>query len=92
MPEERYPRILLYGQLSEDVRPAHCPKKRYKDLIKKTMKNFGMRPGDLEANLLDHIAYGDPCAVGVQPISRGAGLTRGSFDELEDTRCGTYPT
>ena len=61
MPEERYPRILLYEQLSEGVRPAHGPKKRYKDHIKKTMKNFGMRPGDLEANSVDHSAWRSMC-------------------------------
>ena len=29
--------------------------------------------------------------VCVPGIWRGVGLTRGSFDELEDTRCGTQP-
>ena len=48
MPPERYPRRVLYGQLSEGTRPAHGPKKRYKDHLKKTMKSFNMLPGNLE--------------------------------------------
>ena len=70
MPEERYPRILLYGQLSEGVRPAHGPKKRYKDHIKKTMKNFDMRPGDLEAKSLDRTAWRSMCRKGAAYFQR----------------------
>ena len=70
MPEERYPRILLYEQLSEGVRPAHGPKKHYKDHIMKTMKNVGMRLGDLEANSLDRSAWRSLCREGATNFQR----------------------
>ena len=48
MPENRFPRQVLYGQLAEGQRPAHGPKKRFKDHLKKNMKGFGILPGNLE--------------------------------------------
>ena len=52
---------MLYGQLSTGVRPAHGPKKRYKDHIKKTMKNFGMRSEDLETDAADGSLWRSKC-------------------------------
>ena len=66
MSEERYPRLVLYGQLSEGMRPAHGPKKRYKDHIKKTMKNFGMRSEDLEADAADRSLWRSKCHQGAE--------------------------
>ena len=53
MPEERYPRRVLYGQMTDGNRPAHGPKKRYKDQLKKTMKNFNNPPGSFETKASD---------------------------------------
>ena len=79
MTEERYPRIVLYGQLSTGVRPAHGPKKRYKDHIKKTMKNFGMRPEDLEADSADRSQWRAKCY-------QGATVFQSSWAEMRELR------
>ena len=64
MPPERYPRRVLYGQLAEGTRPAHGPKKRYKDHIKKTMKSFGIDPTALESSSSDRNAWRSMCHDG----------------------------
>ena len=64
MPSERYPRRVLYGQLAEGTRPAHGPKKRYKDHIKKTMKSFGIDPATLESSSSDRSTWRSMCHDG----------------------------
>ena len=79
MSEERFPRIVLYGQLSEGVRPAHGPKKRYKDHIKKTMKNFGMRPELLEEDSEDRSLWRSNC-------HRGADSFHSNWAQMREVR------
>ena len=62
--QERYPRRVLYGQLAEGIRPAHGPKKRYKDHIKKTMKSFGIDSTTLESSSSDRNAWRSMCHDG----------------------------
>lgn len=64
MPQKRYPRRVLYGQLAEGTRPAHGPKKRYKDHIKKTMKSFGIDSTTLESNSSDRNTWRRMCHDG----------------------------
>ena len=64
MPEGRYSRRLLYGQLNEGNRPAHGPKKRYKDHVKSAMKGFGMDPLSLERDASDRNKWRAACHKG----------------------------
>ena len=64
MPVERYPRRVLYGQLAEGHRPAHGPKKRYKDRLKKTIRDFGMLPDNFESEADDRAGWRAACSQG----------------------------
>ena len=64
MPQDRYPRQILYGQLAEGQRPAHGPKKRFKDHFKKNMKSFEILPKNLEEEAIDRNGWRATCARG----------------------------
>ena len=66
MPDDRYPKKLLYGQLSEGNRPAHGPKKRYKDQLKKSIQSFNMNPTNFEENASDRAGWRASCSEGVK--------------------------
>ena len=42
LPNERIPKQIFYGQLTDGKRLAHKPKKRFKDSLKQTFKNCGI--------------------------------------------------
>ena len=79
MSEERFPRIVLYGQLSEGVRPAHELKKRYKDRIKKTMRNFGLLPELLEEDSENRSIWRSKC-------HRGADSFHSNWSQMREAR------
>lgn len=64
MPDSRLPKITLYGQLAEGTRLRGGPKKRYKDQLKKTLKNFLLRPDDLEVMVQDRTQWRTVCLEG----------------------------
>ena len=64
MSEDRYPRKVLYGQLADGGRPAHGPKKRYKDHLKKTIKSFNLLLENLETEAADRNGWRAACLRG----------------------------
>ena len=42
LPNERIPKQIFYGQLTDEKRLAHKPKKRFKDCLKQTYKKCGI--------------------------------------------------
>ena len=64
MPDSRYPKQVLYGQIAEGQRPAHGPKKRFKDHLKKTMKSFEILPNSLESEAKDRAGWRAACTAG----------------------------
>ena len=64
MPEHRYPKMILYGQLTEGKRPPHGPKMRYKDRLKKTMKAFNLPPENFEREAGDRSSWRTVCSRG----------------------------
>lgn len=66
MPVVRYPRRVLYGQLSVGRRNRGSPKKRYKDHIKKTLKNFNIDPYHLESSASDRALWRSACHDGAE--------------------------
>ena len=49
MDASRMPRQILYGELVRGSRKQGRPKKRYKDCIKETLKQYSLPPRDLES-------------------------------------------
>ena len=74
MPDYRLPRRTLCSQLSDGARNVGAPRKRYKDQIKKAIKNYDINPDNLEIMILDRAEWRTACY-------RGA-----SFCEAERTR------
>ena len=64
MPDSRYPKQVLYGQLAEGQRPAHGPKKRFKDHLKKTLKSFEILPSNLEREATNRTGWRGACSAG----------------------------
>ena len=77
MPEKRYRMRVLYGQMTDGNRPAHGPKRRYKDQLKKMMKNFNIPLGSFETKASDRSAWRG-LAPGGHPIlkTKGPGCER----------------
>ena len=50
--------------LAEGQRPAHGPKKRFKNHLKKNMKSFDILPGNLEEEAEDRSGWRATCARG----------------------------
>ena len=48
MPDERLPKKVFYGELQEGKRSQGCQKKRYKDTLKASLKDFDIPIGFLE--------------------------------------------
>ena len=53
MPDNRLPKILFYGELQEGKRNRGCPKKRYKDCLKASLKAFMIDPATWELTASD---------------------------------------
>ena len=57
MPDERLPKRLLYGELQTGTRCRGGQKKRYKDTLKASMKDFGIDHRAWEDLALDRLAW-----------------------------------
>ena len=53
MPDSRLPKQLLYGELQEGKRGRGCPKKRYKDTLKASLKAFSINTESWESDAQD---------------------------------------
>ena len=66
MPDHRLPKQLLYGELKEDKRNRGCPKKRYKDSLKSSLKAFDIKVGSWESDAQDRQRWRSQIASGAQ--------------------------
>ena len=66
MPGNRYPRRMLYGQLSEGRRLAHGPKRRFKDQLKKALQNFNLNPINFEGDATNRAGWRASCSEGAK--------------------------
>ena len=64
MPEDRLPKRVLYGQLSEGTRLPQGPKKRYKDQLKQSLKNFNLDPNKFEEESRNRTRWRASCFEG----------------------------
>ena len=53
MPDTRLPKQLLYGELQEGKRSRGCPRKRFKDSLKASLKVFGINTESWESDAQD---------------------------------------
>ena len=65
MPDDRFPKRVMYGQLAEGTRLPHGPKKRYKDQLKQSMKNFNLNPGKFEEDCQNRSEWRASCFRGL---------------------------
>ena len=57
MGDDRIPKRLLYGQLKEGKRSVGRQKKRYKDTLKESLKDFGIEPSSWEKKASDRTTW-----------------------------------
>ncbi|KAJ1157484.1 hypothetical protein NDU88_010195 [Pleurodeles waltl] len=57
MPDKRLPKRLFYGELAEGKRTQGGQKKRLKDTLKVSLKNFGIGPDSWETLAQDRPAW-----------------------------------
>ena len=72
MPDNRLPDKVLYGQLSEGTRLPQGPKKRYKDQLKQSPRNFNLDPDKFEEDTLDQTKWRSALKPPVIPKERCA--------------------
>jgi hypothetical protein len=65
MPVDRMPLKVLYSELSEGQRSAGGPRKRFKDLTKRTLKAVHIPPEDLPAAASDRTQWRRQCETGI---------------------------
>ena len=66
MPDHRLPKQLLYGELKEGKRSRGCPKKRYKDSLKSSLKAFDIEVESWESDAQDRQRWRSQVASGAQ--------------------------
>lgn len=66
LPAHRLPRRTLYGELSVGQRLQGGPKKRYRDQVKKTLKQFNIIPDSLEIAAADRAGWRAECHRGAE--------------------------
>ena len=64
MPDDRLPKRVLYGQLSEEARLPQGPKKRYKDQLKQSLKHFNLNPINFEEDAANRTRWRALCHQG----------------------------
>ena len=69
IPEERLPRKVLYGELTEGRRHPGGPRKRYKDHLKTTLKKCGIEPTTIENAAADRRAWRSTCRNGLDTLT-----------------------
>ena len=66
MPENRLPKQLLFGELSEGYRSVGGQKKRYKDHLNVLLKKCNIPPAELEVRASDRIGWRSSCRQAAQ--------------------------
>lgn len=64
IPNSRIPKRTLFDQLTDCRWDSGGPKRRDNDKAKKTLKNFGLEPGDLETVMMDRAERRARCHLG----------------------------
>ena len=82
MPNERYPKRVMYGQLAEGTRLPQGPKKRYKDQLKCSLKNFNLIPKNFEEDSVNRAEWRASCFRGLAYFE----ATRAGHRELRRQR------
>ena len=57
LPNERIPKQIFYGQLTDGKRLAHKPKKRFKDCLKQTFKKCGINSVSWKAQVQNRLTW-----------------------------------
>uniref|UniRef100_A0A8C7Z6H7 Reverse transcriptase domain-containing protein n=1 Tax=Oryzias sinensis TaxID=183150 RepID=A0A8C7Z6H7_9TELE len=57
MPDHRLPKRLLYGELLQGKRSVGCPKKRFKDTLKYSLKAFKLNPACFEKDAINKSSW-----------------------------------
>ena len=65
MPDDRFPKRVMYGQLAEGTRLPQGPKKRYKDQLKRSLKSFDLNPSKFEEDALNRTEWRASCFRGL---------------------------
>ena len=81
MPPGRLPRQVLYGELETGERSTGGQRKRYKDNLKRTMKQFNMDPTSLDLAAEDRTKW-------KQLVSNGASIFASAYDAAAVARRG----
>ena len=76
MPEHRFPRQVLYGQIPNVRRNPGGQLKRYKDNIKGTLKKCNIDPGDLEVSASNRPLWRSLVNAGVTRLENERNLAR----------------
>ena len=79
MPADRLPRQVLYGELGTGKRSAGGQRKRYKDNLKRSMKQFYLDPKTLESDAEDRSKWN-------HLVSSGASAFASAYDAAEVAR------
>lgn len=69
MPENRLPRKVLYGELTNGRRHAGGPRKRYKDHLKKSLKKCSIEPSNIEIYASDRCKWSALCHTGTEQLT-----------------------
>ena len=84
MPDNRYPKRMLYGQLSEGTRPAQGPKKRYKDQLKQSLKSFNLDPTKFEEDTFCRTSWRTLCHEGMNHFEAALKQLKGNSRDRKD--------
>ena len=79
MPPDRLPRQVLYGELRDGRRSAGGQKKRFKDNLKRTLKQFEIDPKQMETGAAERSGWR-------QKVSAGAAAFGLAYDAAEAAR------
>ena len=66
MPDDRLPKRVLYGQLTEGTRLPQGPKKRFKDQLKQSLKSFQLSPNNFEEDAGNRTRWRSLCHQGLE--------------------------
>ena len=69
MPENRLPRQMMYGQLTEGQRSVGGQRKRYKNCVNTSLKACGIPPNQLETLAESRDVWRDACTEGMNSFS-----------------------
>ena len=66
MPDDRIPKDVFYGELDAGHRTQGGQRKRYKDVLKATLKSYGIPHNTWEATATDRALWRSTCHSGLR--------------------------